>query len=144
MMRRALLAIFAVLVVVVGSNCGSDGGTPDGGNPDVIVGPCGVGTLAQCSGTCTDLQSDYQNCGACGNACPIDKVCSHGACATVCGGGTARCGNNCVDLKADPNNCGGCNSKCPTGNVCNGSKCALTCQTGLSDCNGGCIDLTSD
>ncbi len=141
-------ALLLTIVALCAANCTSggsaeqDSGTP---NADVTtIGPCGPGVNAMCNGTCVDISSDYQNCGACGNACPNDQVCSHGTCAVVCGGGSVRCGNNCVDLGADPQNCGGCNKPCATGQVCNKATCALTCQQDLTNCNGGCVDLTSD
>jgi alpha-tubulin suppressor-like RCC1 family protein len=143
----AVLFLSLVAVLLAPSGCATntvdqpDTGTPvEAGPPN----PCGPGTAKQCNGVCIDVQNDAQNCGDCGTVCPSDKVCSHGQCAAVCGGGTAHCGNFCVDLKADPLNCGGCNTKCPSGQVCNKAACALTCQAGLTDCNGGCVDTTSD
>jgi len=96
-----------------------------------------------CGSTCVDTQSDYQNCGGCGKQC-TNEVCSHGACATVCGGGTSRCGSDCVDLLSDVNNCGMCANACPSGNVCSKGTCALTCQSGLTNCSGDCVDVTQD
>ena len=63
-----------------------------------------------CNGACVNLQSDSQNCGRCGNACPDDPN-------EFC------CRGRCVDVGRDRQNCGAC------GNVClNGYKCAAgTC-----------------
>jgi hypothetical protein len=143
----ALLFLSLVAVLFAPSGCATtvqdqpDTGTPvEAGPPN----PCGPGTAKQCNGVCVDVFNDTQNCGDCGTVCSSDKVCSHGSCAAVCGGGTAHCGNFCVDLKSDPLNCGGCGTKCPSGEVCNKAACALTCQDPLTDCNGGCVDTTSD
>lgn len=136
---------FALVSALLGINCSGGGGTPDAStNPDATTNPCGPGTAIQCNDVCVDVQSDFQNCGKCGNVCPDSEVCSHGTCAVVCGGGSVRCGNNCVDVKADPNNCGGCGTKCASGQVCDNASCALTCQQGLTDCQGGCVDLTNN
>ena len=140
------LAIAALFAMLLANGCTAGGNVPvpDSGVIDAAPNPCGPGTAKMCGGTCVDVQSDFQNCGDCGVKCESDKVCSHGTCAVVCGGGTARCGNNCVDLKADPANCGGCGSKCSGGEVCDKGTCALTCQSPLTDCNGGCVDTQSD
>src|ERR1022692_800361 len=136
----ALVVFVALVVALLTSNCGGGGVNPDdGGLPDVAPNVCGNPSYTQCAGVCVDTQGDFQNCGACGKVCSGDQVCSHGSCATVCGGGSSRCGQNCVDLKADPLNCGGCNTKCSGGQVCNLGACALTCQQGLTNCAGGCV-----
>jgi hypothetical protein len=47
---------------------------------------CSGGTCAckapftKCSGACTDVQSDPNNCGQCGTACPAGQSCTAGAC----------------------------------------------------------------
>ena len=65
-----------------------------------------------CSGKCVDLQGDKQNCGACGNSCPMDKTCQNGAC--VCPSGKTDCGGPmCVDLQSDKQNCGSCSTPLP-------------------------------
>lgn len=143
----ALLFLSLLAVLLAPSGCATTTQDQPEAGPLVEAGPpnpCGPGTAQQCNGVCIDVQNDTQNCGSCGTVCSSDKVCSHGACAAVCGGGTAHCGNNCVDLKSDPLNCGGCGTKCPSGEVCNKTACALTCQSPLTDCNGGCVDTTSD
>ncbi len=35
--------------------------------------------------SCSNLQTDLDNCGACGNACPIGTDCQGGACVPTCG-----------------------------------------------------------
>ncbi|HEY1958873.1 MAG TPA: hypothetical protein VGH28_24845 [Polyangiaceae bacterium] len=146
MYQRGPRVILLLLLCVVVWACANSGDNPaDGGTPDAkAIGPCGPGTAVMCGDTCVDTQSNFQNCGSCGNACPNDQVCSHGACAVVCGGGTARCGNDCVDLNSDVNNCGSCAKPCPSGNVCSKGTCAVTCQPGLTDCNGDCVDVNQN
>ena len=78
---------------------------------------CGPGCAsgeADCGGICVDLDSDEDNCGACGNPCAFDEICVAGECVEcepgqtqpcytgpvgtegvgVCHGGTATCGND--------------------------------------------------
>jgi alpha-tubulin suppressor-like RCC1 family protein len=149
MLQRAFRGVvfFAVgtgLALVASCATNTTSPTDAGADGPAVVNPCGPGTAKMCGDTCVDVQSDFQNCGDCGNVCPTDQVCSHGTCAVVCGGGSSRCGNNCVDLKSDPNNCGGCNNQCAGGQVCSNATCALTCQQPLTNCNGGCVDTVSD
>ncbi len=135
--------VAAAGVIGVASCANTSSGNGDAGS-DAAVNPCGPGTAVKCGDTCVDTQSDFQNCGSCGTKCADTEVCSHGACATVCGGGTTRCGNDCVDTSSDVNHCGTCTLACPTGNVCNKGTCAVTCQDGLTDCNGDCVDVTQN
>jgi len=90
------------------------------GNTSRLCGSCGnvvccpTGT-ACCNGTCTDLNSDPANCGACGYACASGQTCSGG----VCTGG------------------GGCPGGCPTGHVCFHEVC---CNPTVSCCSDdGCL-----
>ncbi len=142
LLKRALVALG---FVVAAASCANNGLTPnDGGTDASVIGPCGPGVNAICGGTCVDTNSDFQNCGVCGKVCPSDQVCSHGQCATVCGGGSVRCGNDCVDTSSDVKNCGGCGAPCAGGQVCNKGTCAATCQAGLTNCNGDCVDITQN
>lgn len=45
---------------------------------------CRKGTK-KCGKRCFNLQTDAANCGACGAACPADRVCAQGACACPVG-----------------------------------------------------------
>jgi alpha-tubulin suppressor-like RCC1 family protein len=139
---KAITSLVALAVIVAGCASRPSELAPDGGT--VSNNPCGGNNLAMCGASCVDVAGDYQNCGACGKVCPADQVCSHGACAVVCGGGSTRFGNRCVDLKANPAACGNCTTQCSDGQVCNVGSCALTCQQGLTDCSGGCVDTSSD
>jgi hypothetical protein len=93
-----------------------------------------------CNGTCTDLQIDSANCGACGNPCPAGEVCQDGICATDL---------ECVGCSSDQACCppGGCPGNrttlysCVTSasNYANGyyeGSCAYACQNN-QDCPAG-------
>jgi phospholipase C len=74
-----------------------------------------------CGGNCVDLQSDANNCGACGVRCGAGQ-CAGGACA--CPGALVTCGGACVDTQSDTANCGGCGNACPNGSGCLAGRCA--------------------
>jgi len=110
---------------------------------------------------CTDLTTDYSNCGACGASCqpadPIAMDCIGGQCTQIgCVMGWTDCGNlDCTHLSSDPLNCGACGNVCESG-VCEGRACVpadTTCAAGLTYCPAksdvvsqpaGCYDLSSD
>jgi hypothetical protein len=93
-----------------------------------------------CDGQCTSYLTDRNNCGACGNVCRSDEVCSDGAC--VCNPGFTECVDACVDLQTDPVNCGACEHACYTDEHCSGGACL--CDPGLTQCGAGCVDLQTD
>lgn len=75
--------------------------------------PCGAGDGQCCSGQCVELDSNHENCGACGNACSDCQECIGGTCQDTCGSECLKCQDGlCVD------NCGPC----------------LTCDTGSGTC----------
>jgi hypothetical protein len=116
-----------------------------------IGGACTVvdcGDLTDCTGNldCTDLNSDPNNCGACGVICD-SGVCQAGNCTSVdstCGSGLAYCPSKqisigfdnqpyevaagCFDLFTDHFHCGECSIVCPTTVACVTGECvsALT------------------
>jgi hypothetical protein len=104
---------------------------------------CGAGTTC-CGGTCTDLNSDPHNCGACGYVCDeATPVCRSGSCVP-CSGGETNCGGYCANLAYDPYNCGACGYVCPGGSGCIDGLCdSGGCPAGLTLCGGECVDLSS-
>jgi len=98
----------------------------------------------ECSGKCTDTNSDPKNCGYCGNSCAENYVCNNGACTSGCGENLTDCGGSCVDTNSNPLHCGGCFQECSSAEgadpVCENSICKLQCKTGRWDIDGipGC------
>jgi len=85
---------------------------------------------------CTDLDTDEDNCGECGNACRSDQVCEDGHC--TCSHVTDPCDGVCVNIRFDPENCGNCNHRCSDSQ--NPDCCYGQCTNVLTDENncGGC------
>ena len=144
MLRKIVLVLVCVTAAAsTYSACGgSDNGQGDGSTT------CSAPNV-QCGSTCSNPQTDPQNCGACGTVCTGGQVCSQGACALSCGGGTTMCNKLCVDTKIDPANCGGCSQPCSAGEACSGGKCGSQCGAGLTACGTdagatACIDTSSD
>ena len=75
-----------------------------------------------CGATCTDLQSDNANCGACGNACGAGTTCQSGQC--LCPDGNFACNGECVDFQNDVTNCGKCGLACAPGATCSAGTCS--------------------
>jgi hypothetical protein len=125
---------------------GTGGGTGGGGGDAGGAGGADQCPGAkECGGVCTNTDFDPQNCGDCGNACPMGQVCSLGKCAITCLGGTKLCGEKCVNPDNDPAHCGDCEQACAQGLVCSGGKCVLTCEQGGGvDCGGICVDVNTD
>jgi hypothetical protein len=85
----------------------------------------------------SNLNTDNNNCGACGTVCGTGAVCVLGGCS--CSGGTVLCGTNCVSTLTSVTNCGGCGRMCSTSHMltlsCAAGACNGTCQSGFGDCN---------
>jgi hypothetical protein len=80
-----------------------------------VTGSCACpAPNAVCGGTCVNLQTDTNNCGACGSACMANQSCISGACA--CTG--LVCNGACVNPNTDNNNCGACGNVCAAGYQC--------------------------
>ena len=142
--RRQALGILAGLAVVK-ANPGSASAAQD----DSMAQDCGAGlTFCAEAGACVDLQSDLDNCGACGSVCESDLVgveCRAGECVRAdCPVGLEYCGavDLCRDLSSDPAHCGACGNACASG-VCAGGACAPGgggCAPDQTDCGGVCVD----
>jgi len=103
-----------------------------------------------CSGHCTNLNNDVQNCGGCGRQCaapPPNEVvtCVAGLCQYDCAPGAVDCNGSCTFIASDPNNCGACGNVCggPNphcfGGVC--GQCTPSCPDGWcggDGCGGEC------
>ena len=97
-----------------------------------------------CSGSCRDLTSDPEACGACGTACAAGELCSAGQCVLSCQQGLTNCNDTCRDLQTDESDCGACGTVCPSGSLCSGGTCSVSCQSGLTLCGATCRDLQTD
>ncbi|HEY0840309.1 MAG TPA: MXAN_6577-like cysteine-rich protein [Vulgatibacter sp.] len=98
-----------------------------------------------CGGVCVSPSVDRDNCGACGNTCSANLVCSAGSC--VCPAGKELCDGRCVDVRTDSLHCGGCGLACDDGTFCRAGECGCdgddcTCPGEL--CDGICVDTTAD
>ena len=119
---------------------------PDHGPPPP---PC-----TDCSGSCVYLDTDQENCGACGRACGANQSCVNGSCVTgscgfdcgsggyICCGGDDAGGPRCTDPRWDWSNCGGCGIICAGGRTCQSGLCR--CDYMQADCNGICKYLNGD
>jgi len=109
---------------------------------------CAAG-LTECSGSCTSVQTDPNNCGVCARACTApanaSPVCLAGVCSFVCNAGFRDCDNNpangCeVNTNTSVGNCGTCGNACSFANaaaVCTAGACGLSaCNAGFRDCDG--------
>jgi hypothetical protein len=96
--------------------------------------------------TLTDLLSDPQNCGACGNSCGKGVACSNGVCAmmTMCPAGQTLCGASCVNAATDASNCGACGNTCPNGSACANGVCTSSCPKGQTLCGASCVNTITD
>ncbi len=140
-------------VTIGPANCGTCGTVCPAADPVCTGGAGSYGCGTSCSGatpdycpssmTCTNFQTDPQNCNGCANACPTvpngSATCSMGACGFTCSVGFHVCGNSCAN-STSPGSCGTSCTPCVVPNAsagCNTSgQCTVgTCTPGYADCN---------
>jgi hypothetical protein len=69
-----------------------------------------------CDCVLSEVATDPNNCGACGNVCS--------------GSNPGCCSETCVDLSNDESNCGSCGNQCGSGQICKNGVCGIAiCQT---------------
>lgn len=107
-----------------------------GPKPDTRSGACPPGEVL-CGTACVNLNTDRDNCGACGKRCPSGQRCSGGIC---CPTGQINCNGACVDIQRDPAHCGGCGKACKPGESCQSGQCAGA----TSPCADGKAEQTFD
>jgi hypothetical protein len=119
-------ATVSVLVGLTGSNNGVDAGNVCANEAFTTYSAnivCESGTAAcfstaptLCGTTCTNTNTDNNNCGACGTVCAAPETCNGGSCS--CASGTSLCGGACVALNTNTN-CGACGTACTGATSCN-------------------------
>ncbi len=107
----------------------ADPGDADGGDDGGIVEDDECPAYQRvCDGECTPTNTDPDNCGACGETCASDEVCSGGQClgSDQCMGQLSACDRSCVDTNTDSDHCGGCDIACDDGEGCAQGSCVPT------------------
>ncbi len=95
---------------------------------------------------CTDTADDPENCGVCGNVCPVGNDCVAGDCIPTCDDGLDICSDECVDLQSDDAHCGACDHACAQDHHCSGGECipaGCVCDDDTFCCD-GCLAQNLD
>jgi len=121
-----------------GGMAGAAGGAGGGGGRDGSAGDSGHEGCVLCGDTFVDLQTDRDNCGACGEACGWDSQCVAGSCSCA----ATTCGKICVKLDQNPDNCGACGQACPANQWCDQGSCTSVCEGTI--CDRWCTDLMTN
>lgn len=150
-------------------NCGGCGivcPTLSNGTRSCVQGKCAEDCLPPkvwCGTACVDLNTSFQHCGQCNNACPFKQpprgmvqVCQNGECGHFqCNVTTADCNDDLADgceitLTTDANNCGECGKSCAPGQRCfiradKGNVPMCACDPHETFCgSNACADLLAD
>ncbi|OJY18329.1 MAG: hypothetical protein BGO98_31765 [Myxococcales bacterium 68-20] len=118
--------------------------------------PAPYATCLDKSGLCTtNLQTDLNNCGACGKKCafPDEEIvrpgsfsCTNGECFLQCPALMGDCNglleDGCEAFLLTPANCGACGIACKEGEIC--WKGACGCPPGYAQCGNECKQLDRD
>ncbi|MGC9983125.1 MAG: SUMF1/EgtB/PvdO family nonheme iron enzyme [Polyangia bacterium] len=132
---------------------GSGGSSGTGGTGGATGGTGGSGMVCpsmMCGSTCSDLNTDVNNCGACGRSCQNTNAqglsCNAGLCDTTnCTVGWGNCTQPAAPMTDDgcetylntnATNCGRCGNACGSGQRCSGG----TCLCDGTSCPNGCCD----
>ncbi len=106
--------------------------TSDAANCGRIGSACPSGN-ACCTGACSNLSADTNNCLACGTKCSAPSngypTCGATGCSFECATSYTKCSTECVDTSTSEEHCGGCGIPCALGNTC---------------CLGSCTNVSSD
>lgn len=114
---------------------------PDAGRYSTAVDVCPPDRVP-CHGSCVDLTTDPDHCGACLAAVTPGGTCQGGA-GDCEGDDPATCGGACVDLAVSSEHCGGCNQPVPSGTRCVDGVPVCT-NSDYTLCDDGCHFLEVD
>ena len=142
-----LLGTLACVALTAGvaASCATSATTPSCDDAGAATSLCGA--------LCVDVQTDPENCGACGKACAATEACVAGKCSAQCPAGELLCGGDagrsCVNAKTDNKNCGACGKTCKSTEACIAGGCSSSCPIGKTMCTpeGGaayCTDTKND
>ena len=98
----------------------------------------------------TNVATDVNNCGSCGNECVGGNVtsatCVDQQCANVvCEPGFVDCGSGQCNTPSDRDNCGACGRQCGPGQTCDADTCvSVTCLPPETLCGEVCENLDND
>lgn len=117
--------------------------------PAMCVSACPASTTL-CELKCSALQSDPDNCGACGRACRENNgggICVAGECVLAgCFAGYADCSSaqgGCETYLSTFDDCARCGDDCSAAHAegrCENSHCVRTCAAGFGDCDSASPD----
>jgi hypothetical protein len=103
---------------------------------------CGAGTT-NCAGVCRDLQTDRNNCGACGTPAPRAGVHQRHVPGVAAAAGTTNCSGVCRDLQTDSPTAAPA-APCARGAGVLRRRLPVSCGAGTTNCSGVCRDLQTD